>query len=530
MDGILKGIAQVLGAVPDAFKFPALGVLVLLTGVYLVLTNGQFLGPTFARVYIAVLSCIVVIVVLGGTAYAFAITAPIKAGLTKTTLASKDGPPAEVAGRHAIESSIVPRTTVSDVSWDLARLAGSWDAPPDVAPALQKLQSGDPGPMIEVLGRMEPTAELLSDRGLLAFNRDTVISLESYQKSVRLDGDNWFAWYQIALLQNRLRNQPAANSAIAQLRKVAGNDPRALGFASAAQGAIAYNSHLYKDAIRHFDEARGYFLTVDANDEYAQATAFVARAYYAQGDFDDAAARYQESLKTFTALSDAPQIAALEEGLAEIHSVRFKRERDPKDFDAAMALFQQSLSVSERIGDRQLSSSALRERGNLYVSRGNAGDLSNAEQDFKAALADLQALEDPIKKAYLYDSLGLLARSRGDFALAVKQYKAGLDEVPQQIDAGTQATLFRGLGIAYVRQGNARAGLDALNNALKRNQAIPDSQVDVGRDYFWIAEAQSNSGAKDAACDSARKAVDAYSSAGAKRDQAAAEAFLHSIC
>ncbi len=174
--------------------------------------------------------------------------------------------------------------------------------------------------------------------------------------------------------------------------------------------------------LGNFEQARAIYVRnlseeQQSGDTYRQAVSLtqIGNIYFYEGDLETAQHYYEQSLQKFQALQGSSSehllnIANVLVGLGNIQSNR-------QNFDEAQQLYQQALSVANRIGNSRLRGSTLL---NLAVIKQKMGDLTGAETLYQESL---QIGSDTGDKAFLaitMANLGELKMQQGIFNQAFK--------------------------------------------------------------------------------------------------------------
>jgi tetratricopeptide (TPR) repeat protein len=516
--------------VPQKFVFAALVVFALLA-VLLAILKSDILQTVSSAARERLVTMII--------RYGFALTSlvclttmawAISGGISEKTEVKKGiEAPAESGSKPASTlSPIVPPGQLNDLAEQLVFLSRKLNAPAGITEALEKLKKGDAQLALVILQSMTAAQKNDADRaqalrriGLLAFYKDTEISLESYRQSVALDPNSWEAWSQIAFLLERRGDFAGARSAIQRafdIAKQLQDNMRALATANNVLGIIENDTGHSAEAREAFDKSRGLFLAAGAKIEYAQATNNLARVHYASGEYETATRYLKQALEVDVAESNQRGIAADYLGLGSI-------AREEESYDEAIDYLTKSASISEDIEDLRQQALALSELGWVYLKRQGPGDLDKPLPHFERALKLQQKLGNPSAIAFQFHSLGALALARKDYETAEARYADALKltNVSPVIEAAVQ----RGLGKAYLAQRKGLPAVDAFRRALqidtslKRNEYVALDQVVLGQAYQMLGQVSDG-------CTNWRSAEQFYADDGRDEDLAQVRALIAS--
>ncbi len=155
-------------------------------------------------------------------------------------------------------------------------------------------------------------------------------------------------------------------------------------------------------------------------DGAGEASATLAMAIISRqlGDFGSAESMYRAAQERFAELSDAESVGKCLAGLGNVY-------RSQRRGAEASALYEQARAIFERIGARHELANAI---NNIAEIQRYAGRLGEAEANYREAIAIHRAIGS---NAHIVPqlNLGVVLRSRGDFAGARKEFERGADEL-----------------------------------------------------------------------------------------------------
>jgi len=141
------------------------------------------------------------------------------------------------------------------------------------------------------------------------------------------------------------------------------------------------------------------------------------------------------------------------------------------DYEQAAALAQESLRVSEQTGNREGIAFALNFMGSCAKAK---GDYAQAETAFARAVEVYQAMEDGIGAAMALNNLGNLAQATGDYAAAQRYYQECSALFKHHDHVHGAATTLANAGRLAVRQGLLDEARRMLTESLELKRAIND--------------------------------------------------------
>ncbi|MDZ8080725.1 MAG: tetratricopeptide repeat protein [Nostoc sp. DcaGUA01] len=181
-----------------------------------------------------------------------------------------------------------------------------------------------------------------------------------------------------------------------------------------------------------------------------------------KGEVDEAIALYNQSLEIFERIGNVQGKAATLHQLAGIYA-------NKGDVDEAIALYNQSLEITERIGDFQTKAATLHEFGRIYAHKGEVDEaiaLYNQSLEITERIGDFQT------KAATLHQLGIIYANKGEIEQAIALYNQSL-EINERIGnvQGQAATLNR-LGYVYANKGEVDEAITLYNQSLSINEHI----------------------------------------------------------
>jgi tetratricopeptide (TPR) repeat protein len=137
----------------------------------------------------------------------------------------------------------------------------------------------------------------------------------------------------------------------------------------------------------------------------------------ARGDYPEAERRYQQSITITEQLGDQAGTAASYHQLGILAQIR-------GDYPEAERRYQQSLDINQQLGNQAGMAASYHQLGILAHDR---GDYPEAERRYQQSLDINERLGDQAGTATGYHQLGNLAHDRGDYPEAERRYQQSLD-------------------------------------------------------------------------------------------------------
>ncbi|NOT58807.1 MAG: CHAT domain-containing protein [Acidobacteria bacterium] len=208
------------------------------------------------------------------------------------------------------------------------------------------------------------------------------------------------------------------------------------------------------------DEAgREALLTTPAalvNEALADRLAELGRQQYEQNQFDKALAAFQLSRQLAEKLSYAKGVVTALTGLGNAQSGR-------SDLKAALATYTELLTLAERDGERTQQANA---HSNLCRVQMLQGELARAAEHCQTGLQIAEAERNQRLIAIILSNLGIVARQRGEYEQALAFYRRSLTLAEALGDKTLVGRLLNNLGVAYRALGNETAALRYYQQSL----------------------------------------------------------------
>ncbi len=182
---------------------------------------------------------------------------------------------------------------------------------------------------------------------------------------------------------------------------------------------------------------------LEASAARAKALSAAGNLAWAQGDYAEARALYEECLTIHQQLVDPQGIAVALRGLG---NVAYRQS----DYAEARALHEECLTIRRQLGDPQGIAEALNDLGNVADGQ---GDYAGARDLYEESLAIKRQLGDQSGIAGALINLGAVADGQGDYAGARALYEEGLTILRPQGHQQCIANALPNLGCSAWYQG-----------------------------------------------------------------------------
>jgi tetratricopeptide (TPR) repeat protein len=314
---------------------------------------------------------------------------------------------------------------------------------------------------------------------------------------------------EIRHLKSQIARQPAnirANVSYQDLLLAAGRRAEVVEFYRQRLNADPVNAasiYLYSRLLTDEDERLEHLERAYALDrEVFEICVDLGRAYYHQGDYDEAVARYKRAIRLRSTSAFARNLLGLayyHKGYVDLAISEYRQAIRIRDgfldpylnlgltyyytgkLDDAIGIYKQALKLPE----------AGKEKHRIYRNLGMA--YARKGDDKKAEKAYLSALDLDPESADVYLSLGNLAFNRGDYAEATRSYELAAK------NGENNARLHLKLGLSHFNLSDYGSAATHLGRSLDLDPTQIDARYYLGLAYFGDGENQM-----------ARKALEAY--------------------
>ena len=199
--------------------------------------------------------------------------------------------------------------------------------------------------------------------------------------------------------------------------------------------------------------------------------------FYTKNDLEKAVALYEQSLAISDRSGEKQGIAAAYGNLGIIY-------RKKGEFTRAIESLQKYLSISEQVGDRQKVGLAL---GNLGVVMRDLGDDNRALELFKKYLEIAEEIGDRQRIGIASGNAGVIYHERGDYVSALAYFKRAYDLAMEIDDKQGIVMTAIDLGGLYHEQGRSDAALELFTGSLSIAMDMKDI-LSAGQLHLLLGE------------------------------------------
>lgn len=248
----------------------------------------------------------------------------------------------------------------------------------------------------------------------------------------------------------------------------------------------------YLLAERMESEARG-----KGSDRFV-AVAIDAKAatWYVRGQFRQALSLYQQSLAIHQRLGDRNRQADVITNMATMHSFLGAK-------DSALVLYDQGLRVHEELQDSTAIANDLNSIGTIHMMR---GDHARAVDLFSRSLKIQQALRNERGTATTLINIGSVYMAQGDYGKALEQYANAARIAEKLNDGHLTAKALVEMGTCHQELGDLERALSHFNRSLDLRTAL-DDQHGIATALNKIGEIQRRQGSTAAAIATFRRSA-----------------------
>ena len=185
---------------------------------------------------------------------------------------------------------------------------------------------------------------------------------------------------------------------------------------------------------------------------------------YRQGDYERAVALHEESLSLFRELGDTKGIAVALGHLGRVAHLR-------GDYVAARALNEESLVLGREVGDMQVIAVSLQRHGNVALEQ---GEYAEATSLLDESLVLFRELSDTYGIAASLGMLGVVAEMQGEYTMARARYEASVGLQRELGDQYGIAASLTDLGFVAARQDEHALAMTLLEESLELFREMGD--------------------------------------------------------
>jgi tetratricopeptide (TPR) repeat protein len=250
---------------------------------------------------------------------------------------------------------------------------------------------------------------------------------------------------------------------------------------------ICYRSHCVWDKAKELLQQALLLTENQEKLENWQASILynLAWIYSDQGEKETAIALYQQSLELIEKIGDMQGKAATLRCLATIYS-------NEGEIDQAIALYKQSLEIEEKIGGVQGKAATLYCFARIYA---NEGEIDQAISLFQQSLEFNEKTGNVHGKAATLHQLAIIYADQEEIDQAIALFQQSLDLTEKIGDVQKKAVTLNCLAIIYANQGEIDQAIALFQQSLEITEKIGDVQGKA-MTLWWlghIANGQGNS-------------------------------------
>jgi tetratricopeptide (TPR) repeat protein len=192
----------------------------------------------------------------------------------------------------------------------------------------------------------------------------------------------------------------------------------------------------------------------------------LAIVYNDQGETETAIALYQQSLEIKEKIGDVQGKAATLNNLAYIYA-------NQGEIDEAIALYQQSLEITEKIGDVQTKAATLHCLAMIYA---NQGEVDQAIALYEQSLELNEKIGNVQGQAATLHQLAMIYADQGEIDQAIALFQQSLEITEKIGDVQTKAATLHQLAILYANQGEIDEAIALYQQSLETKEKIGNVQ------------------------------------------------------
>jgi tetratricopeptide (TPR) repeat protein len=189
-----------------------------------------------------------------------------------------------------------------------------------------------------------------------------------------------------------------------------------------------------------------------------------------QGQLAQAAAQWPEALTTFEGPWKEEMLLSLEGTLAKDLGLSYQ---DKGDWERAIAYYEHSLALKEKVGDEYGMAPTFHDLGLVYQYK---GDLDKAIEYHERSLAIVEKIGDEVGMSRVFNSLGDVYQAKGEWERAIACYEHSLAIREKVGDEQGMATTFNSLGGVYRARGDWERAIAYYKRSLAIWEKVGDEQ------------------------------------------------------
>lgn len=208
--------------------------------------------------------------------------------------------------------------------------------------------------------------------------------------------------------------------------------------------------------------------TVESAKDRVKATALnnLGTIFEGQGMYEEAVKKYQESLKISEDIGDNEGVASCLYGIGVIL-------QNQGNYGEALELFQQALKIREELKDKSGISYIHHQMGRIYQDQGK---YKEAEELFMKTLKISEELNDKKEKASSILNLGEIYDNQGRYEEALEMFQESLKISEELEDLVAIAKAFHEIGRTYAGQGKYEEAVKMYQKSLKIKEELGDKK------------------------------------------------------
>ncbi|MBS9396148.1 MAG: tetratricopeptide repeat protein [Dolichospermum sp. OL03] len=186
--------------------------------------------------------------------------------------------------------------------------------------------------------------------------------------------------------------------------------------------------------------------------------------HYKQRQFQEALATFQQALAIQQKIGDHSGEATTLNNIGAIYD-------NQGEYPKALDFYQQALDIRKKIGDRSGVGNSLNNIGFIYSSQ---GEYPKALEFYQQALAIRKQIGDRPGEATTLNNIGFIYSSQGEYPKALDFYHQALDIFREIGDHFSIGTTLNNIGLIYDSQGEYPKALEFYQQALAIRKQIGD--------------------------------------------------------
>jgi tetratricopeptide (TPR) repeat protein len=186
--------------------------------------------------------------------------------------------------------------------------------------------------------------------------------------------------------------------------------------------------------------------------------------FHLYGQYDEALSLFKNALSLYHNKGDKSGEGAALNNISQIYDAR-------GDYETALKYLEQSLKIRQEIGDKSGEGTTLNNISQIYKAR---GDYETALKYLEQSLKICQEIGDKSQEGAMLNNISQIYSARGDYETALKYLEQSLKICQEIGDKSQEGAMLNNISQIYKARGDYETALEYLEQSLKICQEIGD--------------------------------------------------------